>query len=93
MLFEQIKEVRDEEVKRAEKGSGRIRRVIKNDIAMMRNANLARKQEIENSSVYLKYRLLWTIEIFLRGQKFPSGHLTKWQYKQYVFNIVDFITE
>ena len=93
MLFIKITEVREEEVKLAEGGGRRIKQVTKHDLNLMRNASLTRKKEIENSSVYLQYRLLWTIGIFLRGKKFPSGDLTREQHKHYVFNIVDFITE
>ena len=35
---------------------------------------------------------MWIIGIFLRGQLFPSGKMTKTQYKYHVFNIVDFVT-
>lgn len=52
----------------------------------------ALKLEIERSSTYIGYKILWIIKLFLDGKKFPVGSLTsnRWQY--YVMDIVRFCT-
>jgi hypothetical protein len=37
----------------------------------------ALKLEIERSSTYLGYKILWIINLFLDGQRFPSGTLSE----------------
>jgi len=52
----------------------------------------ALKLDIERSSTYIGYKLLWVISLFLEGKKFPQGSLSidKWRY--YVYDIVRFCT-
>lgn len=42
---------------------------------MLRNADKDRKYEIEKSAFYIGYKLLWIIQLFLKGKKFPQGNL------------------
>lgn len=35
------------------------------------------KFELEKSHVYIGYKLLWIIQMFLKGKKFPYGDLTE----------------
>ena len=35
-----------------------------------------KRVEIEKSNVYIGYKLLWVIDLFLQGKKFPNGELT-----------------
>lgn len=69
------------------------RKVTKKDIKLLRNVDKNRKYEIEQSSFYIGYKLLWILSLFLKGKKFPSGDLSEGQFKVHVFNIVDFVTD
>lgn len=51
-----------------------------------------RKLEIEHSSTYIGYKLLWVITIFLEGRKFPTGTLSSFKWRCYVYDIVRFCT-
>ena len=59
----------------------------------MRNADKNRKYEIEQSSFYIGYKLLWILSLFLKGKKFPQGDLQESQFRAHVLNIVDFVTD
>ena len=52
----------------------------------------ALKTEIERSNTYLGYKILWIINLFLDGQKFPSGTLSEDLLQYYVMDIVQFCT-
>lgn len=60
---------------------------------MVRNADKKRKHEIEQSKFYIGYRLIWVINLFLKGKKIPSGWLTEAKHKAFCYNIVDFVTQ
>ena len=51
------------------------RKVTKHDIQLLRSADKNRKYEIEQSSFYIGYKLLWILSLFLKGKKFPQGDL------------------
>lgn len=72
--------------------SDKVRHVTKQDISMLRSADKNRKYEIEQSSIYIGYKLLWILSLFLKGKKFPSGDLDESQFRAHVLNIVDFVT-
>jgi len=42
---------------------------------MLNIVDSAKKNEIEKSKVYIGYKLLWIIKMFLEGRKFPFGVL------------------
>ena len=48
--------------------------------------------EIEHSKSYIGYKLLWVISLFIEGKKFPSGSLTSFKWRCYIYDIVRFLT-
>jgi hypothetical protein len=50
------------------------------------------KLDIEHSKTYIGYKLMWVIRLFLEGKKFPTGNLTIFKWRMYIFDIVRFIT-
>lgn len=50
------------------------------------------KDVIEKSSVYLGYKILWCLSLFLNGKKFPQGNMKEKRWRQYVSDIVEYIT-
>jgi len=74
-------------------GDKAYRKVTKQDIQLLKNADKHRKYQIEQSSFYIGYKLLWILSLFLKGKKFPQGDLIEPQFRSHVFNIVDFVTD
>ena len=60
---------------------------------LLKTADKHRKYEIEQSSVYIGYKLLWILSLFLKGKKFPTGDLDEQQFLAHVLNIVDFVID
>jgi len=56
----------------------------------MQNRQL--KLEIEHSKTYIGYKLLWVISLFIEGKKFPSGSLSSFKWRCYIYDIVRFLT-
>jgi hypothetical protein len=52
----------------------------------------ASQDYISNTKDYLGYKLLWCLNLFLQGKKYPSGNIKEAFWKQYVLDIVEFIT-
>lgn len=50
------------------------------------------KLEMEHSKTYIGYKLMWVMRLFLQGKKFPTGTLSAFKWRMYVFDIVRFIT-
>ena len=50
------------------------------------------KLDIEHSKTYIGYKLLWIMRMFLEGKRFPTGTLSSFKWRMYVFDIVRFIT-
>lgn len=50
------------------------------------------KLEIEHSRVYISYKLLWVTGLFIEGKKFPSGSLSSFKWRCYIYDIVRFLT-
>lgn len=67
----------EEEKKRGPAATGCYRRITRADIQLLQSADKNRKYEIEQSSYYIGYKLLWILGLFLRGKKFPSGELSQ----------------
>ena len=74
-----------DELMRGYNASSKVRRVTKQDIQLLRNADKLRKYEID--------KLLWILSLFLRGKKFPSGELDEDQYFAHILNIVEFVVD
>lgn len=55
-------------------------------------AERQQKLEIEHSKTYIGYKLMWVIQLFLEGKKFPTGTLSAFKWRMYVFDIVRFVT-
>ena len=47
----------------------------------------------EKSHMYLGYKILWVIRMFLNGKKWPSGNIPQARWKNYVHEIVDCISQ
>lgn len=54
--------------------------------------NRQKKLEIEHSKTYIGYKLLWVISLFIEGKKFPSGSLSSFKWRCYIYDIVRFLT-
>ena len=50
------------------------------------------KLEIEHSRTYIGYKLLWIMSLFMEGKKFPSGSLSSFKWRCYIYDIVRFLT-
>lgn len=50
------------------------------------------KLDIEHSRIYIGYKLLWVISLFIEGKKFPSGVLSSFKWRCYIYDIVRFLT-
>lgn len=50
------------------------------------------KYAIEISNCYVGYKLLWIMQMFLEGKKFPDGTLDSEQWRIHVHHIVNFVT-
>lgn len=46
----------------------------------------------EKSQIYLGYKILWVIRLFLNGKKFPEGNIPEPRWRKYVHEIVDCIS-
>ena len=50
------------------------------------------KLEIEHSRTYIGYKLLWVTCLFIEGKKFPTGALSSFKWRCYIYDIVRFLT-
>jgi len=50
--------------------------------------NAPERFEIERSKIYLGYKLLWVIKLFINGKKFPYGTIREHKWRVYVNDIV-----
>ena len=48
-------------------------------------------KQIEKSQVYLGYKILWTLKLFLSGKKFPNGNIKESKWRTYIHDIISFI--
>lgn len=54
--------------------------------------NIEKWREIESSSEYLGFKILWILNLFLEGKQFPKGLLNQKQHWSYVYHIIKFMT-
>ena len=77
MMLKNLEEKKNLE-RLAERNMGQqqsARKITKDDIRLLRSIDKERKYEIEKSHLYIGYKLLWIIKMFLDGRKFPNGDL------------------
>ena len=69
--------------------------VTTNDLVELKKmvANLPKREDIERSSVYVGYKLLWAIRLLLLGKKFPHGHFDHKSWQEITHEVLDVITE
>eukprot|EP00351_Strombidinopsis_sp_SopsisLIS2011_P002261 CAMPEP_0116887530 /NCGR_PEP_ID=MMETSP0463-20121206/22066_1 /TAXON_ID=181622 /ORGANISM="Strombidinopsis sp, Strain SopsisLIS2011" /LENGTH=75 /DNA_ID=CAMNT_0004550415 /DNA_START=2225 /DNA_END=2452 /DNA_ORIENTATION=+ len=72
-MYKLMMEVRDrEEIAMFKKKTPVI---TTDEIRMLNIVDSNKKNEIEKSRVYIGYKLIWIIKMFLEGRKFPFGVL------------------
>ena len=54
--------------------------------------NRQMKLEIEHSRTYIGYKLLWVTGLFIEGKKFPSGQLSIFKWRCFIYDIIRFLT-
>jgi hypothetical protein len=42
--------------------------------------------------LYLGYKLLWVIRLFINGKKFPSGNIQESKWRAYIHDIISFLS-
>ena len=47
---------------------------------------------VEHSSIYIGYKILWIVTLYLEGKMFPQGNLSTQRWRYYVMDIVRFFT-
>jgi hypothetical protein len=62
------------------------------DLQKLLKAPADKKYQLERSYLYIGYKFLWIIQMFLKGKRFPNGELNPAQYRQHVLDIVNFIS-
>jgi hypothetical protein len=50
------------------------------------------KSKIEQSAIYLGYKLFWLIRLFLLGKRFPQGNIKEAKWRSYIHDIVQFLS-
>ena len=43
-------------------------------------------------TAYIGFKLLWVMSLFIEGKKFPSGSLSTFKWRCYIYDIVRFMT-
>ena len=71
-------------------GDGQDQEEIKRQESFMENRRI--KLEIEHSRTYIGYKLLWVISLFMEGKKFPTGSLSSFKWRCFIYDIVRFLT-
>ncbi len=52
-----------------------------------------RRAEIEKSYIYIGYKLMWVMKMFISGRKFPDQALVDLQWRQYCYDIIVFLLD
>src|SRR3569833_4403786 len=50
-------------------------------------------RQIQQSSAYMGYKLLWIIHLFLNGKNFPQGHIEDENWRTYINDIMQFLSD
>jgi len=85
-MFRLMGKIREKEKKDGKKVAYSVQ-----DILDLFNIDAKRKYEIEKSSCYIGYKLLWIIRQFLAGRQVPYGSLSDEKKVAYVKEIGSFI--
>jgi hypothetical protein len=64
------------------------------DIHMLKDVpyDSTEKQQIERSQTYLGYKILWILNLFINGKKFPSGKIRTVMWRAYIHDILEFLS-
>lgn len=64
------------------------------DLQMLRELdyNSPDKREIEKSNIYLGYKILWVIRLFIDGKKFPQGNIRERKWRSYIHDVIQVIS-
>jgi hypothetical protein len=54
--------------------------------------NSPQRTTIEKSQIYLGYKILWVVKLFLSGKKFPQGNIRDKKWRTYIHDIVEFVS-
>jgi len=49
------------------------------------------KEKVEKSQIYLGYKILWVIRMFLNGLKFPHGTIKTSRWRTYIHDIIELV--
>mmetsp|Transcript_17232 Transcript_17232/g.12304 ORF Transcript_17232/g.12304 Transcript_17232/m.12304 type:complete len:152 (-) Transcript_17232:738-1193(-) len=64
----------------------------KDDLYSLGVVDQTKKYEIEKSRVYIGYKLLWIMKMFLEGKMFPTGQLSPEKWRIHIQDIANFVT-
>jgi hypothetical protein len=64
------------------------------DMDMLKDASYDSidKLQIERSQTYLGYKILWILNLFINGKKFPSGKIRENMWRAYIHDILEFLS-
>ena len=46
------------------------------------------KRQIEKSQIYLGYKIMWAIRLFIDGKKFPQGNIRERKWRSYIHDVI-----
>lgn len=49
-------------------------------------------KRVEQSQLYLGFKLFWVLRLFLIGKKFPQGNIKEAKWRAYVHDIIQFLS-
>jgi len=64
------------------------------DLQMLREFDYEseEKRSIEKSQIYIGYKILWIIRLFLDGKKFPQGNIREKKWRTYIHDVIQFLS-
>eukprot|EP00347_Sterkiella_histriomuscorum_P024298 403331615 len=64
------------------------------DLQMLREFDYEseEKKQIEKSQIYLGYKILWSIRLFIDGKKFPQGNIREHKWRSYIHDVIQFLS-
>ena len=73
-LYKMMRQAKDLEASRRKKSKS-MSYVKKEDLQILMRTDKEKKSEIEKSHIYIGYKLLWVLNMFLHGKRFPEKDL------------------
>lgn len=60
------------------------------DLQMLRefDYDAEEKKQVEQSQIYLGYKILWIIRLFIDGKKFPQGNIREKKWRSYIHDVI-----